>query len=229
MIIKFNRPLSDFDVLVMFDLASKNTGVCAYDLKKRKVLWTDMVRVKDGGELPAAALEEELELFFKKRGLDNGRILFSMEAMPTQLRGGSSTVQTFIALARSHAVLDVFLYKRNACVYDYTGVYPATTHALFKEIKGLGRDDKVTKDDVKKYLLGAGVIKDFSVTLDESDAVFLCYGLLMKKWNNDISEQIRELKRHKKTLKLSKRISEVDAEIERLKNLMIKKEEMPDV
>lgn len=97
----------------MFDLASKITGVCLWDLTAGRPLQTFVLKVPDNVELGAAALYTQIDSLFNnltRDGLDPSSLLVCKEAMPTQLHGGASTVQTFVALARSHAILDLYTY-----------------------------------------------------------------------------------------------------------------------
>lgn len=223
MVIKFKDKIDAFDYLIMFDLASKITGVCVWDIKKKSPYCTRVIRVKDGTELPFADLKEKINSLFDEIDKIIGlkRCFVSKEMMPTQIHGGSSTVQTFVALAKSHAILDVCCYERGIACYDYKGVAPATTHAHYKHIKGLGLKDKVTKEMVKDYLYELFPTQMQTTTLDETDAVFLAKTLCEVKWNNDIDEKVREEKRHRKTLKATHAIDDVDKEIGRLKSLKI--------
>lgn len=113
--IKFKESLKSYHYLVMFDLASRTTGICVYDLTNNKPKFTTTIQVKGECELPAVELEEKIHAFMKDLPAQlyatKGQILVCKEAQPVQLRGGSSTISTFIALARSHAILDTYLYK----------------------------------------------------------------------------------------------------------------------
>jgi hypothetical protein len=218
--IKLEKSLDDFKYLLTFDLASKNTGVCLFNLKQNKPEKVFMVQTKKKDKnfvLELYNLLDELfdELF--KLGIKKEEIFVAKEAMPTQLRGGSSTVQTFIALAKSHAVLDLYLDKNNINVYDYVGIYPASTHAYLKKVLNLDSKASVDKTDIQKYIYDTYGFQ--TETLDESDAVFLAITLINSKWNKDIEEEIKEVKRHKKTLKLEKAIRDCDERINFLENL----------
>lgn len=224
--IKFKKSIKDFKYLVMFDLASINTGVCLWDLKKNEPILTQTLRVRGERELPAVELLELIIRFFNDlvfaagSGISTEDVLVMKEAMPTQLRGGSSTVQTFLALARSHCTLDTCMFQNEIAVYDYVGIYPSTWHNYFKRIKGFGKDQKVTKEDVHEYVVSKyNLVQDIS--MDESDAVFMCEAFLNVKWNNDLKERVLEVKRHRKTLKAPHAIKSCDEEIERLNGLKI--------
>lgn len=224
MFIKFKRSLYEYKYLVSFDLASKITGVCVWDINAKKPLNSHVISILNQTDLPVMSLYLEIEKFFNmlyEQGIKKEEIVVSFEAVPSQIRAGkSSTIQTFVALARSHAILDLYLFMNEIATYDETGIYPITTHAYYKHLVGLGKDDKVTKEDIKKYLISKYDISE-SITLDESDAIFLAETLIGTKWNRDIEEEIRNIKRHKKTLKVSHAIQKCDDEIERLENIKI--------
>ena len=221
--IKFTKKITDYKYLVMFDLASRVSGVCLWDLIKNIPISTDKIIVSGELELPVAEQYLLINQYFQKiqtkYNIKKEEILVSFEAAPSQIRSGNaSTIQTFIALAKSHAILDYFLYSNDIATYDYVGVYPITTHAFFKQIMGLGKDDKVKKEDIREYLYKKYNLSNLS--LDESDAIFLALTLVKSKWNKDIQEKIREKKRHKKTLKAPHAIKAIEEEIVFLNNIM---------
>ncbi len=74
---------------------------------------------------------------------------------------------------------------------------------------------------MRDYVMDLYKIDD--VSLDESDAIFLCKTLIEVKWDNDIDELVRAEKRHRKELKAPHAIKASDEEIERLKSLKFKK------
>lgn len=221
--IKFKKKLSTYDYLLMFDLASKVSGICLFDLRHHTARFTRVLKVTGELDLPSAELAQKLDRFFlslKEEGYDLSKILVAKEAMPVQLRGGSSTVQTFIAMARSHAVLDNYLYEHNIDTYDYVGVYPISTHAYYKKLTNAPADTKVTKEGIRDLVLK--LYPDLNIiTLDESDAVFLAKTLIDVKWNKDLDEAIREQKRHRKTLKAPHAIAAVDEKIKALAEMKI--------
>ena len=221
--IKFQQKITNYKYLLSFDLASTNTGVCLWDIQKNKPLQTSLLKVTGKQDLNAAELSKLIKEYFvflqEECKIDiNHDILVIKEAMPSQVHGGSSTVQTFIALARSHCVLDLFLSENNIPTYDYIGIYPITWHNYFKKLINGDKDLKITKELVHDYVVHNFGLQD-DIQLDESDAVFMCFTFLSIKWNNDIQEQIREVKRHKKLLKAAHAIKVQDAEIERLLSL----------
>lgn len=218
--IKLSKNIKEFKYLLTFDLASKNTGVCLFNLKENKPERVFMLRTKNKDKNFVLELYNLINDLFNNiynLGIKKEEIFVSKEAMPSQLRGGSSTVQTFIALAKSHAVLDLYLDKNEINVYDYVGIYPATTHAYLKKVLNLDSKASVDKNDIQKYIYDTFNFQ--TDTLDESDAVFLAITLINSKWNKDIDEEIKEVKRHKRTLKLEKAIRDCDERINFLENL----------
>lgn len=217
--IKFKKALSDYRYLIMFDLASRISGVCIWDLEKHKPITTRVLQVKGKEELPAAELYNLIDQFFTSLGIETKCILVSKEQGLLNA-GKFSTVQTITALARAHTVLDLYCFQHNIDCYDYTGVAPATTHAYFKAIQGLDSKAPVDKEMVREYLYSQySNLKDLS--LDESDSVFLAKTLVESKWNKDINEEIKAVKRHSKELKSEHGKNTCLEEIKRLESLKI--------
>ena len=166
----------------MFDLASKVTGVCLWDIKNKKPVTTFVIQVKNNEELGIASLHKQIDILFKN--LENNfqitkdQILVSKEQAPIQVHNKFTTAQTLISLGKSHAVLDLYCYNNNIDVYDYVGVAPITTHCYFKKVTDWPKERPVAKDDIRDYLYS---IKEYNlqdISLDESDAVFLAKTLV---------------------------------------------------
>ena len=93
--IRFKRHLEGYKYLIMFDLASKVSGVCVWDIKASKPLKTTKIELNKDTELDQRELFEAIDSFFKElfiSGIDKKSILVYKEAMPVQVRGGHSTV-----------------------------------------------------------------------------------------------------------------------------------------
>lgn len=221
--IKLKHSLREYRYIVMFDLASKNSGVCLWNIATQRPEKTFLLTV----HRQDARHEQELYEAIKTcvdgihlMGIDKTQLLFAREAMPTQLRGGNSTVQTFLALAKAHAILNLFLTQNEYDFYDIIGVYPASTHAFLRQLSGWDNTHKISKDDIKQYVID-NFRMDPDLSYDEYDAVFLAQTLQMVKWNKDIQEAIKEQKRHKKDLKSVHAIERCQEEIDRLELLKI--------
>ena len=153
--IQFKKTLSAYKYLVMFDLASRISGVCLWDIQHHTPIKTHVITVASTCETKTQQLYLEIEKYFiqlREEGIEWKDILVYQEAMPTQVHGGSSTIQTFIALAKSHAVLDLFLANNNIDFYDDIGVYPASTHAHFRHLCNLDNNYLLYKLVYKQFL-----------------------------------------------------------------------------
>lgn len=62
--IKFQKSLKEYDYLIMFDLASRVSGVCIWDLHNNRPLRTEIIKVTGSSELPVAELYDALSCFF---------------------------------------------------------------------------------------------------------------------------------------------------------------------
>lgn len=219
--IKFRHKLTDYKYLVMFDLASKNTGVCLWDIQNKAPVSTYKISVTETGLNKELDLYNALDEYFQhlfSQGILRKDLLVSKEAMPTQLRGGSSTVQTFIALAKAHAVLNLYLARSEIPTYDSIGLYPASTHAYLRKLRGWDTSTKVAKDDIKYYVIENYKVSD-NLSFDEYDAIFLALTFMNIKFNKDLEEAIKDIKRHKKTLKSPHAIASCDETIAFLNGL----------
>ncbi len=221
MIIKGSKGIKEYKYILAFDLASHNTGICLWDIAKNKPVDTFLMVTKKSDNF-VYDLYNNLDIFFsdlRNKNIDLKDIFVCKEAMPSQLRGGNSTVQTFISLSKSHAILDLFLQQNNIDVYDYVGIYPATTHACIRKLLNIDSKTSVDKTTIREYIKNEFGLE--TKTFDESDAAFLAVTLITNKWNKDLQEEIKEVKKHKKTLKASKAIADCDAKLEFLNSLII--------
>lgn len=219
---KFRKKLSDYDYLVMFDLATGSTGVCVWDIAKaRPVLTRNLLTTGKTGNR-AKELWDALDGFFVDVAFQLGgapidRMLFYRELCPLQ-QGKFTTAKTLISLGKSHAVLDLYLSMNDCDYYDLEGVSPSTTHAHFRELSGLGTKEKVTKEMVRDYL-----VKEYGIDpktgLDETDSIFLAKTFVERFWDKEIDEEKRNVKRHMKTLKAPNAIAACKARIAELDSL----------
>lgn len=220
--IKFTKKLSEYDYLVMFDLASKVSGVCVWNIKNGKPEYTSKLVVKDGVVNRAYSLFSQIDCFFvglKQHlgDIDMSKVLVYRELCPMQ-QGKFTTAKTLIALGKAHAVLDLYLAQHGLDFYDLEGVAPATTHAYYRRLVGMPSSSKIEKTDIRDYLVSEyGISSDLS--LDETDAVFLAKTFVDVFWDKEIDELVKERKRHLKTLKAENAIEKVKSEMAFLSSL----------
>lgn len=206
----------------MFDLATRVTGVCVWDITAHRPTITMVIQVPATAESDVVALDGQLDKMFTtlwNSGLCPETTLISQEAMPTQMGRGGSTVQTFLSLARSHAVLELYALRHGLAIYDAVGVYPVTTHAYLRRLLGWPKTAKVDKTAIRQYVYDTYGYTN--LTFDESDAVFLAQTFVDVKFNQDVQDGIRAVKRHMKELKQSHRITELQSELARLEGLKV--------
>ena len=219
--IKFKKKLSDYDLLVMFDLATKNTGVCVWDIKSAKPLETHTLVAGGKGSSGSMTVDlwNVLDGFFLDliKKYDSRAILVYREAAP-YAQGKFTTSKTLVALGKAHAVLDLAIHKYDLATFDDYGISPMTTHSHYKHLMGLPASAKVTKENLRDYIK-----EKYGITpekgLDETDAAFLCVTFVESFWDKAIDEEIKTEKRHRKTLKAAKAIEAIDARIAELKDM----------
>lgn len=210
--VKFNRPLSDFDAIVGIDLASQKTGITVYSLSLGEFTEFIPVTITNSGE------DRELRLFLRlKKVLQKivdkyGEILVIEERCPNQA-GIHSTVQTLQALMGAHWIMRLAVSVTDkAEKYDENGIHSTSVKPLFKS----ENCPKPQKSDIRKALVKMYHLDDTLLTDDISDAVAVVHTLLHKKWNSDIDEQIKELKKEIKKLKAKNAIELRQQEIQKL-------------
>ena len=222
---KFRKKLSDYKYLVMFDLASKTTGVCIWDVTHGKPVASTAIVVPDRVDNRARGLWDALDDFFVRFALPLGvsqeNAIVHRELCPLQ-QGRFTTAKTLIALGKAHAVLDLYLAEKGWDYYDLDGVSPSTTHAFFRRIRGLTPKDKVEKEDMRSYLAEEYGI-DPRIGLDESDAIFLAKTFAESFWDKELDDEMRNERRHIKGLKAPAAIRAGRERLEFLASLKIGK------
>ena len=220
---KFTKKLSDYRYLIMFDLASKSTGVCIWDIAEGKPVATTRIVVDGRTGNRARELWDGLDGFFVLFALKHGawqkNAIVYRELCPIQ-QGRFTTAKTLIALGKAHAVLDLYLAENGWDYYDLEGVSPSTTHAFFRRLRGLSPKDKVEKEDIRAYLAEEYGM-DPDLNLDESDAAFLAKTFAECFWDQKIDEEMREERRHIRGLKAPAAIKAGRERLEYLASLKV--------
>ena len=219
MIFKFSCKIYEFDYIIGFDLAYHKSGIAIYDIKNKCILDTLKICIPNNREASIFDLYSTLgNMLDNISSKYNGKILAIKEAMPLQC-GKFTTVQTLQQLAKAHAALDICLYQRSKqyFVYDEVGIHSVSVKSLFKKNK----EDKPTKKDIQNKLCEIYDLKCFDLTEDISDAVAVIHTLIYKKWNADIKDEIKNVKKEIKELKQESAIRGKEKYIEYLKDIMI--------
>lgn len=212
--IKFNYGLKDIGAIIGIDLAKFHTGICVY---KRDVGFVEFlpINVKNTEENKELSLFIQLKDLFQKikeKYGKNGVIAVIQERLPSQC-GRFSTIQTLQALSASHAILHLAVQVTDGVeLYDNDGIHTISIKTLFKSPSC----PKPQKEDIRKALVELYHLDDTLLTDDISDAIAVVHTLLVKRWNQDIDERIKELKKEIKGLKLARAKEEREVEINRL-------------
>ena len=218
---KFKKPLSEIDYIISFDLALYKTGISLYNIKQKSIVRTDKIEVSHTDEMPVATLYTKLKGYLTSAVEKYGNLLMIVkEAMPAQA-GKFTTIATLQTLAKAHAALDIAVAKVDGVdFYDETGVHAVSVKALFKTEE----NPKPTKTDIKKAVCIYYGLEVGDLTDDESDSIAVIYTLVKKKWNADINEEIKRIKKEIKGLKQERAIEAHQKRIEELQGMLLEVE-----
>ncbi len=219
--IKFQKLLSEIDYIISFDLALYKTGVSIYDIAKKSIVRTDKIEVSHTDETPVATLYTKLKEYLTSAVEKYGNLLMIVkEAMPAQA-GRFTTIATLQTLAKAHAALDIAVAKVDGVdFYDEVGVHAVSVKALFKTEE----TPKPTKTDIKKAVCAHYGLKAGDLTDDESDSVAVIYTLIKKKWNADLKDEIKRVRKEMKGLKQERAIVAHEKRIEELQAMVLEVE-----
>lgn len=196
---KFKNQLSEYKYILGIDLATYVTGVSLYDVQSNTFPILQEIVVSKDSDCKSFDLYNQLTFLFQEiRTFANGAVLIVKEALPIQ-NGPHSTINTLQSLAGSHAVLDIVVAQNNDLFhyYDDKGIYTISVKALFKSEKV----HKPDKKDVRQGVVDYFHLDDSLLTDNISDSIGVIYTLLQRKWNNDLQEEIKSVKKAMKPLK----------------------------
>lgn len=196
---KFKHKLQEYNCILGIDLATYVTGVSLYDLQSNTFAILEEIAVPKDCNCKTFNLYNQLtQLFNRIREIANGPVLVIKEALPIQ-NGPHSTINTLQSLAGSHAVLDIVVAQNNDLFhyYDDKGIYTISVKALFKS----ERVPKPDKKDVRQGVVDYFHLDDSLLTDNISDSIGVIYTLLQRKWNNDLQEEIKSVRKAMKSLK----------------------------
>ena len=106
--------------------------------------------------------------------------------------------------------------------YDYDGIHSVSVKAYFKELTGI---EKPTKEDIANKISFLCAEYNFSgLPLDITDSLAVTLTLVDRKWNKDITEEIKSINKDIKKFKSEKKKQELLNYIDKLNSLKIIKE-----
>ena len=223
--VKFCSPLTNYGYILSFDLAKRISGYSLLDIRNHNVIAAGVIdtsKCKDDfiwSYFYNSVLDVISKCVKTINELDGCNLFITKEKLPNQ-NGKFSTIETLQGLAQAHAIFDLAVTHSGVDVYDYAGVHSVSVKAYFKLLTKL---DKPQKEDIANYIKNKYNSFDFDMyPLDVTDSIAVALTLIYKKWDADLSEEIKAKKKALKNLKLKHRINEVVSEIELLEGLKTK-------
>lgn len=217
--VKFKRRLEEFDYILSFDLAKHKTGFSLVDFKNKKVPYSGMIITDATQEMVWQDFYVRLEAQVERIKKDFGSSFFVLkERLPNQA-GARSTIATLQGLAQTHAIFDLFVQQKDLDYYDWNGVHSISVKSYFKQIT---ENEKPQKEDICKVILNKyewAVPEDNALSYDISDSIAAAHTLVGKKWDADINEEIKILKKELKSAKAQKKIDNLNDKIQFLMSL----------
>lgn len=219
--IKFNNSLKDYNYILSFDLAKQKTGWALVNIKKNVVEKFGMILLDEKAGSAWTDLYDKIAdvlVGIKAYCMSmRSKFFVAKEKLPNQA-GKFTTIQSLQSLAQVHSIWELACFKCGADVYDLDGVHSVSVKAFFKRKYCIG---KPTKDDIAKC-----VCKDYSFSLgdfpdDITDAAACVMTLVEYKWNEDLKNRIKELKKDKDKYKSIKKKQEIDVEMQKLKEMEV--------
>ena len=117
---------------------------------------------------------------------------------------------------------DLALYKTGVSIYDISQKSIVRTDKI--EVLHTDETPKPTKTDIKKAVCAHYGLKTGDLTDDESDSVAVIYTLIKKKWNADLKDEIKRIKKEMKGLKQERAIAAHEKRIEELQAMILEVE-----
>lgn len=192
------KKLSEYDLIIGFDLSTYKTGVCFYNIKNQTII-TSLINERKSSNTKELDLYKDIYELLSQKINEYGsekKILIVREAPPMQM-GIHTTIKTIISLTKSHGILSLVLQELKIDEYNEFGIFPVSIKSIFKT----ETNPKPTKEIIRKKLAKIYNFEESEITLDESDAIAVIHCLINKKINLDI---LTEIKNIKKEIKLTK-------------------------
>lgn len=218
MIIKFKRGLKDYRYVLSFDLAKFTTGYALVDMKTNTVPFSGVIKaVENNGSIFCDIYDKICDVIEQTKSVCGEEAFFvTKEKLPNQA-GRFSTIAALQALAEVHSVWEIACVKSGVDVYDFDGVHSISVKAFFKGLTGI---EKPSKEDISNKVCEIYNYDPTGVTTDTTDAIACVTTLIGKKWNSDIADRIKELKKEQKAYKSQKKKDELSDEILEMKKMI---------
>lgn len=219
--IKYNKNLSNYNYVLSFDLAKQKTGWALVDIKSNKIEKFGMVILNEKADSVWLDIYDKIIVVLndiKEHCQISGKRFFVLkEKLPNQA-GKFTTIASLQSLAQVHAIWELACEKTGVDVYDFQGVHSVSVKAFFKKRYGI---EKPQKEDIARLICENYCFNIGENPLDITDAIACVQTLVEHKWNQDIIDKTKELKKEQKKYKSDKKIEEIGREIRRIQTLEV--------
>lgn len=220
--IKFKKNILDFQYVLCFDLAQRETGCALIDIVNNKIIYIKQISIDKKTECCVVDLYQGMVELIKEindKFKINFNDLFVLKEQCPQQCSKFTSISTLQSLAKSHCCLDLICSYYNLDIYDFKGVHSVSVKAVFRKILNIENPSKeeIAQEIRKIYLLN----EEDKITNDITDAIAVWICLKNHKWNADIDEQIKEYKKKIKELKLKSAKEKIEEKINYLKQIRI--------
>lgn len=219
--VKFNQSIKDYHYVLSFDLAKQKTGWALVDVVEHHIEKYGMITLNDKAISPWVDLYDkitnvlkDIKEFCRESG---NRFFVLKEKLPNQA-GRFTTIASLQGLAQVHAIWELACEKSEVECYDFEGVHSVSVKAFYKRKYDV---EKPQKEDIAKLVCENYCFDIGDNPLDITDAIACVQTLVEHKWNEDIKDRIKELKKEQKTYKTEKKKDQINEEIQRLERLKI--------
>ena len=219
--VKFSKTLSNYDYILSFDLAKQKTGWALVDIKSNRIENFVMLVLDEKANSVWLDVYDKIIVVLKnvKKYCQNlGKRFFVLkEKLPNQA-GRFTTIASLQGLAQVHAIWELACEKSEVEVYDFDGVHSVSVKAFYKRKYEI---EKPPKEDIAKLVCENYCFDIGDNPLDITDAIACVQTLVEYKWNEDIKDKIKELKKEQKNYKTDKKKNQITEEIRRLEMLEV--------
>ncbi len=228
---KFNRTLPSSIYFLSFDLAKKLTGWSLTHVNMND----DNANFKfiDGGLINSNNFDNDsfytslytafTDVITKANDVskrDGVPLIIIKERLPNQ-NGPHSTIATLQGLASVHAIFDYAVEQSGINYYDKDGVHSTSVKSVFKKLARLDANSTIDKCDIKN-IINKMVENSNIVDTNISDSLAVVITLIFHKWNADIDEGLKELRKYKKKFKSDAKQKEIDNKMQIISMMRIK-------
>lgn len=217
--VKYNYNLSNYDYILSFDLAKQKTGWALVDIKSNRIENFGMIILDEKANSVWLNIYDKIVVILedtKKYCQNLGKRFFVLkEKLPNQA-GKFTTIASLQGLAQVHAIWELACEKSEVEIYDFDGVHSVSVKAFYKRKYEV---EKPQKEDIAKLVCENYCFDIGDSPLDITDAIACAQTLTEYKWNEDIKDKIKELKKEQKNYKTDKKKNQIAEEIQRLERL----------